>query len=434
MEGVQVWPLVRFNLSMQALSSAGLMGKVHPGADHWRKRGPRERVVRLLHKASAIRLRWPRPASAVVLASGRTIAGADIYAKAILDSLGSDVAVFDTRRKGGLPSGVYDLDAMKSGVGGMAHPRTTAADVDLSNAVTEQMGHLVGRDFEPILPRILSATAGFIRRRSAWERYFRRAGTRALFAVSAYTRQATVAAARAAGVRIIEPQHGLISPYHLGYSWPDRPAIDTAPDELWTFGPYWSESTEFAGGVSTRVIGAPYLETLGKVGRERQRTPSVLICSQGPVAEVLWSVAIDLARLRPDLRVIYRLHPSESTAHYAGLHASIEDRPSNLEISSGNPTTYELLATSGAQIGVFSTTLFEGLKLGCPAIIFDAPGIEYVEPAISRGDMRLGHTPAELAEAVDAALLEPRTEDARYYYADPVDIREFVQDAAGGGR
>ena len=435
MEGVQVWPLIRFGISMRARESAGVMGHAHPGADHWPKRGPHERVIRILNRIGAAALRqWPGHAKAVILASGRTIAGADIYSKAILDSLQSDAVVFDTRQTGTMLTGAYDLDAMKSGFGRRERPRTTTADAKLSNAVAERLGRLVGQDAEPILPRVVSALAGFIRRRSAWELYFRRAQTRALFVVCSYTRQAAVAAARATGVRVIEPQHGNISPYHLGYSWPGRPVIETAPDEFWTFGQYWCESTEFAKGVSTRVIGAPHIDTLGKVGINRTRSRSVVFCSQGPVADVLWSLAIDVARLRPDLRVIYRLHPSESTARYTGMISMIGDRPLNLEISSGNPSTYELLATSGAQVGVYSTTLFEGLKLGCPAIVFDTPGAEHMEPAVRRGDMRLGRTAAEIAEAVDTALREPGSEDACYYYADAVDIREFVQDAVAGGR
>ena len=43
---------------------------------------------------------------------------------------------------------------------------------------------------------------------------------------------------------------------------------------------------------------------------------------------------------------------------------------------------YKLLAKSEYQAGVFSTALYEGVEFGCKTILFDLPGVEYMDKFI----------------------------------------------------
>ncbi len=51
----------------------------------------------------------------------------------------------------------------------------------------------------------------------------RRHGIKTVYVVVAYFHQHIVGAARDLGIRVVELQHGAISPFHLGYSYPGRP-------------------------------------------------------------------------------------------------------------------------------------------------------------------------------------------------------------------
>ena len=73
-----------------------------------------------------------------------------------------------------------------------------------------------------------------------------------------------VAAAKRAGVKVIELQHGTITPYHLGYSYPEQQKNIGFPNELWCFGKFWFENTKMPIGTSFKIIGAPYINRLSK--------------------------------------------------------------------------------------------------------------------------------------------------------------------------
>lgn len=246
---------------------------------------------------------------------------------------------------------------------------------------------------------------------------FRLCGTRVLYLINAYFQHAAIEGARRAGARVVELQHGFISRFHLGYSWPGQPEVPYVPDELWCFGRFWFEETPLAAGIQPRVIGAPYLRELARQVDGGRDERMVVFASQGVIGRRLFDAAVTTAMALPELRIVFRLHPSEIEEDYQTLAERV-GAPANFEISHRVPNVFALLAQAAIQVGVFSTTLLEGMALGTRTVVLALPGNEYMRPVIARGDALFVRSAEELIEKLDQA---PRCRDPEYYYARPVE-------------
>jgi len=161
----------------------------------------------------------------------------------------------------------------------------------------------------------------------------------------------------------------------------------------------------------------PYVHRLAQGAGPRDPN-RVVFTSQGVIDRRLFDAAVETARRRADLEVIFRLHPSESLGSYEPLMTQAGEVPANFRLSHRTPNIFALLATTGIQVGAFSTTLLEGISLGVRIIVLDLPGaVEYMRPVIERGDALLVRNVDELVGRLDEA---PLAGDPEYYYAHPV--------------
>lgn len=180
------------------------------------------------------------------------------------------------------------------------------------------------------------------------------------------TWSALIAASKRRGVRVVEPQHGWIGPTHAAYNFgaamstPELSA--TLPDELLTFGKYWSSSVRVP--FSTTDIGKPHLETMARgVVPWDKRPDEVLLVSSIADPEGANDFALELAQQLPDgWRLRFRPHPSErpvAASRYGRMltHSRV--------ILDDEPDVYMSLGTARGVVGVASTVLFEALALGC---------------------------------------------------------------------
>ncbi|WP_276258166.1 hypothetical protein [Haloglomus litoreum] len=235
-----------------------------------------------------------------------------------------------------------------------------------------------------------------------------------------YTKPTFVAVCREEEVPVAELQHGVVSPYHLGYAYPDSDARGWTgtpgvfPDYLCSWGERWADLCPLPLPEERVLpVGYPELER----GRERYAEPAtrnrVTFVSQGTAGVRLSRVACEVAeRLAgatdrhgpagepPEL--VYKLHPSEYDrwrertpwlvdAAEAGRLRVVDDPSVDL---------YELFATSRAQVGVYSTALFEGLAFGCETLLVDLPGVAYMERLVETGAARLLPDAAAVADAI----------------------------------
>ena len=267
--------------------------------------------------------------------------------------------------------------------------------------------------------------------RRGFANLFKTLATRDLYLVNAYSEPSIVLGAHAVGVKVHEIQHGFISPFHPAYSFDfslvppskphKRPRLDAAPDTILTWGSYWGQSVGFARRTSLQVIGptAPFQRYRQAVlGESRIVSRQVLFTSQGAIAKELFAAALETARVLPDHNIIYRLHPNESLVDFEALltedfQLTGSAKPKNFSLSHRDPIFLDLVSRSEYLIGAFSTTLFEGLALGCKVLVLKINGFENVMPAILDGDITLVDSLDELSAALAAA--RPAKHPEKYY-------------------
>jgi hypothetical protein len=130
---------------------------------------------------------------------------------------------------------------------------------------------------------------------------FKKRNPKMVFVVVAYLNQAIVAAAKDLGIDAIELQHGTISDYHLGYSYPPktrkRGEIVYFPNKIFTFGDYWiNDETSPISKQDVIPIGFPYFEVQSKdfINIEPHDN-QILFISQGAIGKYLSKLAYEFA-------------------------------------------------------------------------------------------------------------------------------------------
>ncbi|CAN5459419.1 hypothetical protein BH09PSE4_BH09PSE4_15890 [soil metagenome] len=254
---------------------------------------------------------------------------------------------------------------------------------------------------------------------------FARAGARRLFVVAQHSTQDAIAAANDLSMTTIELQHGFISAFDPFLHFPGRPNVPYSPAHLLTFGRFWAEQIDLPRNTRAHVMG--WEPERNKALPSRRNSRQVLVISQWIMGQQLAQAAADLARAAPDWNVVFRPHPSEDVRRYREEFAAA---PPNLSVSSREERIDDLLAESAVQIGVYSTSLFEGMGKGLRTIVFALPGFQYMRDVIEIGD-------AALARSVDeaVALLETApvcADPARYYAAPVASVAHLLSDVLDG--
>ena len=221
---------------------------------------------------------------------------------------------------------------------------------------------------------------------------FKKRKPKMIFAVVAYENQAIVAAAKDLGITVVELQHGTITDYHMGYSYPEKTRLNGEikyfPDKILTFGDYWiNEDTCPISHENIIPIGFPYFEAQSKdfiniPANDNQ----ILFISQGVIGKYLSKLAYEIAGKLKDYRIIYKLHPGEYATWKQNYPELLEaSKNDNFEvIDNSEIPLYKLFAQSGYQVGAFSTAIYEGLMFNCKTFILDVPGVEYLSDLINR--------------------------------------------------
>lgn len=210
-----------------------------------------------------------------------------------------------------------------------------------------------------------------------------------VYVVVAYENKALVCACKDLGVKVLELQHGVISKYHLGYSFPDNIEVHYFPDKLLSFGEYWKESANYPiSRENIYPIGFSYFEENSAFYKDFERNKKqILFISQGVIGKYLSEFAYDLFKqLNEEYTFIYKFHPGEYDTwkeNYPKLLELLDF--DNFKIIDDNKTPlYELFAKSEFQVGAFSTAIYEGLSFKCKTFILDVPGVEYLEDLVDK--------------------------------------------------
>jgi hypothetical protein len=293
----------------------------------------------------------------------------------------------------------------------------------LSAAAAERqlLGAALRREFTLDCPlsaaHIAARIAFFSEGRRVMRRALRASGARTVVVVGHHTSDGVIPAARDLGMLTVELQHGLISPYQSDYHFPGRPVVPYMPDQFLVFGAYWAENVDLSGNMKVVVIGADRL--LRRTQMPTRRIPRrVVVASQGTIGARLFGASVMAARAARDWEFVFRPHPQESVERYAARVAALSPAVANLRLSEQREDLHDLLASAEVQVGVYSTSLFEGMALGVRTIVLALPGWENVTRAIEQGDAVVANTPADIAALLPVA---PVSRHQEQYFAPPID-------------
>lgn len=437
LQKVQVYPFYRTRIYYTVLTSLGIFDDPHPTfashssdddapADRW------DAVIDEIAQSQRART--------VVVPWVRKVGSVDPYSEPVLSRLAAS-SVHAFRLDIADPEADIDDRAIKAWARTAVEPqvaeelrasprdvaRMTTAWQNFSDSVRDELPAAdLGKFAE--FPFYLARSA--IAQTRAYSEVFRRWGTRQVFIVNAYSHPAIVAGAKAAGARVIELQHGFLSPYHPAYSFPHRVRVQSSPHRIITWGSFWREGMSLARGTDIRSGGATESFELARTNAlaDDERSNMLVVTSQGAVGEALFSSAVAFARAAPELDVVFRLHPNESLSAFEQLLGALREPPANLSLSHGDPPFMSLLSSARFVVGAFSTTLYEGLALGARVIALTLPGHENLERAVARGDMQLlphDASPAQIRTALD----ESRAPSHGHHYYAPHDHWKRAIDA-----
>lgn len=226
-----------------------------------------------------------------------------------------------------------------------------------------------------------------------YKELFKKRNPKKVFVVVAYENQAIVKAAKDLGIEVIELQHGTISDYHLGYSYPEKTRLGGEifyfPDKILTFGDYWiNDGTCPVDSKNIVPVGFPYFEIQSKDFLDFEvKDNQILFISQGVIGKYLSKIACELAENLDEYDIIYKLHPGEYETwreNYPEL-VKANEMDNFIVVDNGETPLYQYFAESSYQVGAFSTAIYEGLMFNCKTFIVDLPGVEYLEDLIEKG-------------------------------------------------
>jgi hypothetical protein len=233
-----------------------------------------------------------------------------------------------------------------------------------------------------------------------YQRLLKRVNPKLVVLNVSYGRETFIEACKQQNIPVVELQHGVIYPNHLGYAYPGPRTKETFPDYLLTFGEFWTNVVEFPIPDDHIIpVGYPYLEQSVDKYDHVETRDQLLFISQGAIGEQLSKFAVAVNQ-HPDIdhEIVYKLHPGEYD-RWQTEYPWLVDVDFKV-IDQSEPELYRLFAESQGQIGVYSTAVYEGLRFGLETYLYECPGEEILQPLLDDGTAKLITSADQLASAL----------------------------------
>ncbi|MDQ0725943.1 hypothetical protein [Microbacterium sp. W4I20] len=377
---VPFWAQVRMQLGW--MLSEESTGSVAVASDNWTRRGELTRLAKAFLPNRWDAVQRARRHDVIFYVGGGTLAPRGGRARNwLVESFAesTDDALVIQRRPLPTAMGVPSFSPTLSMEGATARARLwarryvppveTVQTVDrLLAFFAEELG-LQPAQLVPLRARVLRTEAHRPHELASLRRVVRRVRPRlVIMDTASYTYNGeAVGVFKDAGAYVVEPQHGWIGPSHAAYNYgrafEDASLRRALPDELLTFGEFWSEGLRLPA--KTTAIGKPHLEEVARSAPSVRRRQLLVISSRADPEETDRFVTELRGALHEAWSVVFRPHPAES--------AAVAERYPAIAAHSGiaidrNPDVYDSLAETRAVVGVASTVLFEAAAFGCEVI------------------------------------------------------------------
>ena len=280
----------------------------------------------------------------------------------------------------------------------------------------------VGSSMAPYnrFPRWMLRT--FLAERHGYRKVLRATSAKTIYMVNA-ARMPFQAAAQSLGIKIVEIQSGVFSKYSLQFSWPGSPSVDYLPNEIWTWGEYFTHGIERASNQSIRVIGSTVEFDAIRDSNIKRNSKQVVFLTQPLVGNEILRASIEFARAQPELNVIAKMHPRNDLEDFLQVIENAGGAPSNFKLMRNERSSLELIAESELAVGAFSTALIEAGGLGTKVAILRLPGWEHLAPMVDGGYASAFDSAAELAKGFDS-IKAPN--DKYFFYGHKANIGSLV--------
>jgi hypothetical protein len=441
--GVKLWPLVRFRIFYNLTKTAGVyawkttstftLPEGYP--EHKGKLGYKALWQSVTgwrwHLRKIIPAAWKDPRVAqwhsatdlIAPFSNRNADGIDRFMQPVIDALGDQalrlgVGSYDRKREWPHIDNLQNVFRKKYFIPATLYVRfkLAKADYEKYKRVIDYLEGVTGASAGPYRNFPRWVLRFFLSEKRGYKILFSRLKFKRLFIVNA-SRMIFMAQAQAAGIKVIELQCGVFSKYNMQFSWPGRPEIPYIPNEIWTWGRYWTEGIENAGGQQIVVSGATDEFEAVRQSAVAKKPNSVSVMSQPLIGKDLFEATVKLAKLLPTHTFIFKPHPKDDLSEFtAGL-------PSNLSMAATDSTSLGLLAESEITVGVFSASLIEAAGLGNRVAILKLSGWEHLTPLIAGGYASAFETVEEMAAGFETL---PAPGDPYFFYGKRVPLQQLL--------
>jgi hypothetical protein len=229
-------------------------------------------------------------------------------------------------------------------------------------------------------------------------------------------KKGVVDAARRVGILSFEMQHGCVSPLEIHVTYPDLPKGKLiVPDIVLTFGRYWNQKHQLPS--EKMVVGFWWFEQhYKKCASQSPRDPNAIIGIS--VMDKQFATAfLNAARKLPDFTFYYKLRPEEY-ACWRDLYPELKNLPPNFHmIDNDRIHLYAYLSSVTYVISTSSTALYEGVCLGCHALIFPGFLHEMVWDLVEEGYAVLVKDDERLVNALTQRVVPSMRADTETFFA-----------------
>jgi hypothetical protein len=252
----------------------------------------------------------------------------------------------------------------------------------------QQVNDTIEKELDVEVDIIRQAEAKLTRRDSILDLYklfLRRVNPDVATVLVSYGKHTFLEACHDLGIPTAELQHGTPDANHLGYSFRGSRTKETFPDYFLSWGDFWSNLINFPIPDEHVIsVGYPYLEHRIESYAHVEQKDQILFLSQGTIGKQLSKFAVEVAE-HPDIDhdIVYKLHPGEYD-RWQDIYPWLVDTPVTI-IDENEPPLYRLFAESTAQVGVYSTALYEGLCFGLKTYLYDCPDVEKIRVLLNEG-------------------------------------------------
>ena len=352
------------------------------------------------------------------------------FSQPVIDALGADALVFGVGQWDKLSNRprLEDLNEIfikKYGTYASVFVRLALRKRDYAKyqRVVKYIEREVGISMAPydVFPRWLLRT--FVAERRGYRKVLAATSAKTVYMVNA-ARMPFQAAAQSLGMKIVEIQSGVFSKYSLQFSWPGSPSVDYLPNEILTWGDFFTDGIEHAANQKISVIGSTDEFNVVRDANLKRDSNQVVFLTQPLVGNEILGAAIEFARIKPNLNVIVKMHPRNDLEEFTRIIEAAGGSPSNMSLVQSQRSSLEVIAESEVAVGAFSTALIEAAGLGTKVAILRLPGWQHLAALVEGGYASAFDNAQDLATNFENLRVAG---DKYFFYGPKADIASLVR-------